>query len=524
MPSVENMEELKNKGNAAFASKNFSEAIGFFSQAINLAPDNHILYSNRSACYSSNQEYEKALVDADKCVGLKSDFAKGYGRKGAALQGLGKIHEAIQAFEDGLKVDPVNAALKKGLEECQAHQSMDMDEDNDFGMGMGGAGGNPMLQLAAMFQSPQVWSTIATSPRLAAYKNDPSFIAKIKAIQANPSSMSSHMDHPGVMALLSEFIGLPMGGGPGMYEESSSSNKTPTAEKSQQKPEPMEVEEEEDETEESMKKKQALVEKDKGNAAYKNKDFDTALRHYQSAIDLDPETCTFYSNISAVEFERGDYVKCREMCLKAIEVGQKNFADFSIIAKVMNRVGNSYVKEDNLEEAIVWFNKSLTEHRTKETLENLNKTERILKQRKVEEYIDHDKASEEKNKAAELFKEGKYPEAVDRYSEAMRRNPTDHTLYSNRAWAYMKLGSYPSAIKDCEECLKRQPTFVKAWVRKAQCYQIMKEYDLCFKAWTEVKKIEPTNVEAEMGMQRAAISQQMELQRRQQEEQDKRNK
>ncbi len=38
------------QGNAAFSAGNFQEAIGFFTKAIEKDPNNHVLYSNRSAC------------------------------------------------------------------------------------------------------------------------------------------------------------------------------------------------------------------------------------------------------------------------------------------------------------------------------------------------------------------------------------------------------------------------------------------------------------------------------------------
>ena len=41
---------------------------------------------------------------------------------------------------------------------------------------------------------------------------------------------------------------------------------------------------------------QALEEKEKGNSAYKSKDFEAALEHYQKAIDLDPNNITYYNN------------------------------------------------------------------------------------------------------------------------------------------------------------------------------------------------------------------------------------
>ena len=48
-------DELKAQGNAAFSAKNFDEAIGFFTQGIAIDPSNHVLFSNRSACYAGKQ-------------------------------------------------------------------------------------------------------------------------------------------------------------------------------------------------------------------------------------------------------------------------------------------------------------------------------------------------------------------------------------------------------------------------------------------------------------------------------------
>jgi tetratricopeptide (TPR) repeat protein len=64
-----------------------------FGEAIELDPTNHVLYSNRSGAYASLKDWEKALEDANKTTEIKPDWAKGWGRKGAALHGLGNLGE-----------------------------------------------------------------------------------------------------------------------------------------------------------------------------------------------------------------------------------------------------------------------------------------------------------------------------------------------------------------------------------------------------------------------------------------------
>ena len=89
---------------------------------------------------------------------------------------------------------------------------------------------------------------------------------------------------------------------------------------------------------------QALAEKEKGNAAYKKKSFESALEHYNSAAQLDPTNITYLTNIAAVYFEQKEFTKCIEQCTKAIEIGRENRADFKLIAKAYTRIGNSYRK------------------------------------------------------------------------------------------------------------------------------------------------------------------------------------
>lgn len=108
-------EELKDLGNAAFKEKRFTEAAEHFSAAIALNADAHVLYSNRSGAYASLGKWREALTDAESCISRKADWAKGYSRKGAALEGLGDETAAKKAYEEGLALDPENATLKAAL-------------------------------------------------------------------------------------------------------------------------------------------------------------------------------------------------------------------------------------------------------------------------------------------------------------------------------------------------------------------------------------------------------------------------
>ena len=63
-------DEAKAKGNAAFQAQNYEEAIKHFTDGIELAPTNHVLYSNRSACTALTQQEVACLLH----VGLDDMF------------------------------------------------------------------------------------------------------------------------------------------------------------------------------------------------------------------------------------------------------------------------------------------------------------------------------------------------------------------------------------------------------------------------------------------------------------------
>ncbi|KAK7696579.1 hypothetical protein QCA50_001237 [Cerrena zonata] len=68
---------LKDQGNKAFQAKDYDNAIDLFSKAIDLDPQNHVLWSNRSAAKAAKKQYAEALEDAEKCVSLNPTWSKG---------------------------------------------------------------------------------------------------------------------------------------------------------------------------------------------------------------------------------------------------------------------------------------------------------------------------------------------------------------------------------------------------------------------------------------------------------------
>ncbi|KAG7015655.1 Hsp70-Hsp90 organizing protein 3 [Cucurbita argyrosperma subsp. argyrosperma] len=496
-------DEAKAKGNAAFSAGDFSAAVRHFSEAIELAPTNHVLYSNRSAAYASLHQYSEALVDAEKTVELKPDWPKGYSRLGAAHLGLGEHEAAVLAYKKGLEIDPSNEALKSGLADAQsaASRSRPAPPPNPF---------------ANVFSGPEMWAKLTADPTTRAFLQQPDFLKIMQEIQRNPNSINVYLKDQRVMAALGVLLNLKMhntAGEEGDIPEASSppverkraAEAEPVKEpEPEPEPEPMEVTEDEKEAKE--KKLQAQKEKEAGNAAYKKKDFEKAINHYSKALELDDEDISFLTNRAAVYLEMGKYEDCIKDCDKAVERGRELRSDFKMIARALTRKGTAYVKlakcSKDYDIAIETFQKALTEHRNPDTLKKLNDAEKAKKDLEQQEYFDPKIADEEREKGNEYFKQQKYPEAVKHYTESLRRNPKDAKAYSNRAACYTKLGALPEGLKDADKCIELDPTFVKGYTRKGAIQFFMKEYEKAMETYQEGLKHDPKNQELLDGIRR----------------------
>lgn len=303
-------DEAKAKGNAAFSAGRFDEAIRFFSEAIDLAPSNHVLYSNRSAAYASLNRYADALADAKKTVEIKPDWSKGYSRLGAAHLGLGSAEDAVAAYRKGLDLDPSNEALKSGLADAQAASRSRASPSASFGN---------------MFQGPEVWTKLTADPTTRGYLAQPDFLKMMQEVQRNPNSLNKYLSDPRMMQVLGVLLNVNLRTATPEEMEREREAPEPEPEVKRQRepakvpepePEPMEIPDEKKEA--RVKKAEAQKEKEAGNAAYKKKDFEKAIQHYTRAVELDDEDISFITNRAAVYLEMGKvcrYSPCKVFLL-----------------------------------------------------------------------------------------------------------------------------------------------------------------------------------------------------------------
>merc|ERR1719473_962443 len=105
----------KKEGNARFKEANYQQAAVLYTEAISLDDTQHALYSNRAACFLKLGWYAQARDDAQACVKLAPEFAKGHFRLALALQAEESYAEACAAFTKALNLEPSNKEAQAGL-------------------------------------------------------------------------------------------------------------------------------------------------------------------------------------------------------------------------------------------------------------------------------------------------------------------------------------------------------------------------------------------------------------------------
>jgi len=202
-----------------------------------------------------------------------------------------------------------------------------------------------------------------------------------------------------------------------------------------------------------------------------------------------------------VRFEQKDFDGCIETCRKGIEIGRDVKADFKIVAKSYARMGSAQAKQGKLDEAIRSYEDSLMENRDPGVEKQLKALQKQKKLAAEKEYLSPELAEKAREEGNELFKAGKYPAAIEKYSDAMKRDPTSALPYSNRAACYQKLMEWQLALKDAETCVTMDPKYLKGWSRKGSIHLYLKEFHKSMDCYNMVLELDPTNADAKHNLE-----------------------
>ncbi|DAZ98603.1 TPA: hypothetical protein N0F65_001022 [Lagenidium giganteum] len=109
------------------------------------------------------------------------------------------------------------------------------------------------------------------------------------------------------------------------------------------------------------------------------------------------------------------------------------------------------------------------------------------------------KASEAKEIGNKFFGQGRYLDAIECYTTALKLCPVEEDLaynravyFNNRGACLLKLGRAEEAVDDCSQAIDLSPKYVKALTRRAEAYEKLDRLEEALKDYDAVLAIDPT--------------------------------
>ncbi|KAJ1619112.1 hypothetical protein T492DRAFT_1088237 [Pavlovales sp. CCMP2436] len=89
---------------------------------------------------------------------------------------------------------------------------------------------------------------------------------------------------------------------------------------------------------------------------------------------------------------------------------------------------------------------------------------------------------------------GEFTSAIKAYTEAIHLSKgRDHTLYSNRAFAFTRLGHYERAIVDANEAINLNPRWPKGYFRRAEGFRLCGLPGQALQAYRVASSLDPSD-------------------------------
>ncbi|XP_037428745.1 ankyrin repeat and protein kinase domain-containing protein 1-like [Triticum dicoccoides] len=114
---------------------------------------------------------------------------------------------------------------------------------------------------------------------------------------------------------------------------------------------------------------------------------------------------------------------------------------------------------------------------------------------KDKDKVGQDKKAELKSLGAKAVEEKDYAGASKFYSEAIKVDPEDATLYSNRSLCHLRIGEARDALVDANACIRLRPDWPKGYWRKGAALTALKDHKEACDTYMAAMKLDPASQE-----------------------------
>ena len=226
-------------------------------------------------------------------------------------------------------------------------------------------------------------------------------------------------------------------------------------------------------------------------------DEERAVAAYQAALKINPDYAEAHNNLGVAYAMQGQYDKAIAEHRAALRVNPNN-------PDAYNNLGNVFTKIGQYENAIAAYQAALKiEPNIPAVYHNLGTIYAALDQREkaLMAYQTALQANPDYPKAylglGDLYgRMGEYNRAIDAYQRALKINPDYAAAYNGLGIVYGDLGEYDKAIEAYQAALKINPKYADAYHSLGFFYTKMGHYENAIPAYETALKLDPGMIQA----------------------------
>ncbi|XP_077053667.1 RNA polymerase II-associated protein 3 isoform X3 [Siphateles boraxobius] len=271
----------KEKGNEFFKEGRYDSAIECYTRAMDADPYNPVLPTNRAACFFRLKKFSVAESDCHLAIALDSKYVKAYVRRASTRAALKKHQEALEDYEMVLKLDPENSEARMEIQKLQ--------------QGLGSSGESVTLTSESVTPTAEKSESVTLTA-----KKSESVTLTVKKSESATAEKSER-----VTAKKSERV-------------------TPTAEKSErvtaEKSESVTADPSQQRLQEQQRKQEAVVQKDRGNAYFKEGKYESAVECYSRGMEADCANALLHANRAMAFLKLHRYSEAEQDCSVAVDL------------------------------------------------------------------------------------------------------------------------------------------------------------------------------------------------------------
>lgn len=477
------IETLKEVAIDDFKSEHYERAIKHLTVAISLDEKSHLLFSNRCTAYIAMERYDKAMEDADECIRLQPNWAKGYLRQGSVYFRMGELEKAEVVLKDGLELDRTNDALKKELEAvmnaiaermARQRESLEYKERAIECFNDQNYKGAVDLLKKAIKLDPQ--NHIFFSNRAAAYmaleQYDKALADAEDCIRLQPNWAKGYSRKGAALFRMDKLAGARDAFEQGLQlDAQNAAYVRSTRQELQLVMDAI-----------AQRKEESLEFKERAIEAFNVQNFKRAEQHLSSAIELDPENHVFFSNRAAAYMAMEKFDRALKDANECVRLQPSWAKGFSRQAAALLSLGDLVGARSACLRGLELEPEST---QVKEELRRVELAESIAL----------------KDAATEAFKAQDYEKAVEDLTAAIELDATNQVFFSNRSVAYTAMQFYEKALGDADECIRLQPSWAKGYSRRAAAKFHLGDLQEAKQAYSKAWDLEPTNAKTKADLE-----------------------